>query len=520
MDNSLLFYMFPFLNGGTVTIIASIFMFFSWVSERRNLKIFKTLENLYNLLYGYKTLVLSGRIVSTRHYNLCHMNDELKGLFLFLNNNLDRLENVGNVESIDITNAVDSNKKRCLNIPIQNQLIELPNKMKLGIKKIKEECKELKESHDVEKYDIKLVSKIHKFQEIKNFVNQCAESYKNYLISTTTQQMCFTFKGYFEEDDKNLFEVCPFHSTKTMDNLFFDGKEDIIERILFFDSREGKEQSLRLGMPHTLGILLHGLPGCGKTSFIKAIANLTGRHIVVIRMDIILSEYPDKCIDIIRQIMHSPHIGDEVVPTDKRIFVFEEADTWHEITMKRGKSITSGGHSKQKRNVSEENLSKNIVSMLENAINNGTVSTSSTAMQSNPTLKHILGGFLELMDGIVECPGRLCIMTTNHKELLDHALIRPGRFGDIIQKFDKLTNKNVCEMYKLWFGEELNVANVGDRVFSQAEIGQLFNTKNTLSIKDILFNYRNKKEITLSSESNSEFEHCFSPARNSGQLPS
>lgn len=519
MDNSLLFYMFPFLNGGTVTIIASIFMFFSWLSERRNLKIFESLENFHNLLYGYKTLVLSGRIVSTRHYNICHINDELKGLFLFLNNNLDKLKNVGNVESIDITNSIDTDKKRCLNIPIQNQLIELPNKMLLGIRKTKEECKELKESHDVEKYDIKIVSKTHKFQEIKQFVNQCAESYKNFLISTTTQQLCFTFKGYFEEDDKNLFEVCPFQSTKTMGNLFFDGKEDIINRIMFFESREGKEQSLRLGMPHTLGILLHGLPGCGKTSFIKAIANLTGRHIVVIRMDIILSDYPDKCIDIIRQIMHSPHIGDEVVPIDKRIFVFEEADTWHEITMKRGKSNTSNGNSKQKRNASEENLSKNIVSLLENAITNG---TTTSALQNNPTLKHILGGFLELLDGIVECPGRLCIMTTNHKELLDPALIRPGRFGDIIQKFDKLTNKNVCEMYKLWFDEELNAEKVGDRVFSQAEIGQLFNTKSRDSIKDVLFNHRNKKDISFSSESNSEsnFEHCFSPAQNSGPLPS
>ena len=41
------------------------------------------------------------------------------------------------------------------------------------------------------------------------------------------------------------------------------------------------------GIPHTLGILLHGPPGTGKTSLIKAIAKDTNRHIFNIRL------YPD-----------------------------------------------------------------------------------------------------------------------------------------------------------------------------------------------------------------------------------
>lgn len=38
-----------------------------------------------------------------------------------------------------------------------------------------------------------------------------------------------------------------------------------------------------------------------------------------------------------------------------------------------------------------------------------------------------LAGLLNVLDGIVETPGRLVIMTSNYPERLDSALLRPGR---------------------------------------------------------------------------------------------
>ena len=38
-----------------------------------------------------------------------------------------------------------------------------------------------------------------------------------------------------------------------------------------------------------------------------------------------------------------------------------------------------------------------------------------------------LQGLLNVLDGVVDTPGRIVIMTTNHPEALDAALIRPGR---------------------------------------------------------------------------------------------
>merc|ERR1711941_184416 len=40
-----------------------------------------------------------------------------------------------------------------------------------------------------------------------------------------------------------------------------------------------------------------------------------------------------------------------------------------------------------------------------------------------------LAGLLNVLDGVVDSPGRILVMTTNHPEKLDPALIRPGRIN-------------------------------------------------------------------------------------------
>ena len=89
-----------------------------------------------------------------------------------------------------------------------------------------------------------------------------------------------------------------------------------------------------------------------------------------------------------------------------------------------------------------------------------------------------LGGLLELLDGLIEMPGRMVIMTTNHPETLDGALIRPGRI-DIKHEFRKLSRNNVSNIFNLWYGKHMDVdvfTNIYDYKFTQAELGQLFSS--------------------------------------------
>lgn len=60
-----------------------------------------------------------------------------------------------------------------------------------------------------------------------------------------------------------------------------------------------------------------------------------------------------------------------------------------------------------------------------------------------------LSGLLNVLDGVIDCPGRIVIMTTNHPEKLDPALIRPGRVNKkLLLGFMNCTQvQNMIEYY-------------------------------------------------------------------------
>jgi len=93
--------------------------------------------------------------------------------------------------------------------------------------------------------------------------------------------------------------------------------------------------------------------------------------------------------------------------------------------------------------------------------------------------KLTLGFLLNLLDGVLEVPGRILIMTTNYPEKLDKALIRPGRI-DLILDFKKTTRATIIEMYRHFYDlsensiHEKDFENIQDYQYSPAEINQVF----------------------------------------------
>ncbi|PNH02716.1 Mitochondrial chaperone BCS1 [Tetrabaena socialis] len=123
-------------------------------------------------------------------------------------------------------------------------------------------------------------------------------------------------------------------STRTLANVFLvaDVERALVTRLTFFETRQDWYQLN--GVPHTLGIMLHGPPGSGKTSTIKAIANKCKRHIVTVNLSCIASK--DELYDIFTTDTVSDVGGQSVeLPINRRLFVIEDIDCMLSVVLQR-----------------------------------------------------------------------------------------------------------------------------------------------------------------------------------------
>jgi SpoVK/Ycf46/Vps4 family AAA+-type ATPase len=87
-----------------------------------------------------------------------------------------------------------------------------------------------------------------------------------------------------------------------------------------------------------------------------------------------------------------------------------------------------------------------------------------------------LDDILNLWDGIRETPGRIMMISSNHYQELDPALIRPGRI-DITLELSYVSHTILKEMYMHLFNETIDpqkLENIKPDFYSPAEIINIY----------------------------------------------
>jgi DNA polymerase III delta prime subunit len=275
-------------------------------------------------------------------------------------------------------------------------------------------------------------------------------------------------KDYSKLPNNCIFTMKKFQTNRKFSNLFGPEISVVKKRVEFFI--KNKNWYDEKGIPYTLGLLLSGQAGAGKTSSVKCLANETGRHIVNINLnnDITKTQLDNLFFNEVISVLNPSTSQTEKysIPLDQRIYVLEDIDCQSDLVMERTlKSPTQPPEQPE-------------VSALQSVKTNpGKPDTYGNKIAIGSE-KLDLSFLLNILDGVLEIPGRIVIMTSNYIEQLDRALIRPGRI-DIIADFKKCVNQTLIEMIEFFFDIQLNGSEkarlmaLKEYIVSPAEMGKI-----------------------------------------------
>lgn len=232
------------------------------------------------------------------------------------------------------------------------------------------------------------------------------------------------------------FNMNEFKTSKSFGNVYGNHVDELKERLNLFVNHP--DWYMERGIPYSLGIMLHGVPGAGKTSTIKAIAKDTNRHI----FNLSLRPYTTQ-----RQLTNlffneTVHVqtydgGKQTlkIPLNKRVYVIEDIDCLTDVVMDRA--------------ITKEPLAAN---------KEGEALT--------------LSFLLNLLDGVLETPGRILVITSNYPDKLDRAFVRPGRI-DVRIEFKHASREFIQDMINKFYSMDMELEAVPEELsdkFTPAEV--------------------------------------------------
>mmetsp|Transcript_2968 Transcript_2968/g.8785 ORF Transcript_2968/g.8785 Transcript_2968/m.8785 type:complete len:915 (+) Transcript_2968:45-2789(+) len=192
------------------------------------------------------------------------------------------------------------------------------------------------------------------------------------------------------------WELALTKKPRPLDSVILD--EDLAEGLVA-DARDflqAAEWYQAVGIPYRRGYLLHGPPGCGKTSFCQALAG-------ELRLDVCMLTLTNK------------NLNDNKLAESLR------------------------------------DAPPNSIVLLED-VDAVFVDRTAAAASASESTGVTFSGLLNAIDGVASQEGRLFFMTTNHLDKLDPALVRPGRC-DVKVELRRASHKQAALLFERFYPE-------------------------------------------------------------------